>query len=60
MDGLRSLGMAGVTAAEVEAALKELQLPDSVKKDNGEVLRAVVSALEATGYIRTREGVKHG
>ena len=34
-------GMAGVTAAEVEKALKELHVSDSALKDKGEVLRAV-------------------
>jgi hypothetical protein len=46
LDGLKSLGLAGVTAAEVEAALKELRLLDSGKKDNGEVLRAVFLKLK--------------
>jgi hypothetical protein len=41
VDGLRSLGMAGVTAAEVETALKELKVSDSALKENGKVLRAV-------------------
>jgi hypothetical protein len=37
--GLRSLGLAGATAAQVEAALKELGIPED--EDGGEVLRAV-------------------
>jgi hypothetical protein len=41
VDGLKSLGLAGVTSADVDKALKELRVPDSAKKDNGEVLRAV-------------------
>jgi hypothetical protein len=41
MAGLRSLGMAGVTAAQVQAALKELHVSDIENKDQGELLRAV-------------------
>ncbi len=37
--GLRSLGLAGVTAAQVQAVLKELGI--SGDKDEGEVLKAV-------------------
>ena len=39
--GLKSLGMAGVSSAEVEVAVKELHGLDSALKDNGDVLRAV-------------------
>ncbi len=39
LDGLRSLGLASVTAEQVEAASKELHV--SGDKDQGEVLRAV-------------------
>jgi len=38
--GLKSLGMAGVTAVQVEAALKELHVSD-LEKDQGSMLRAV-------------------
>jgi hypothetical protein len=39
--GLRSLGIVGVSAAQVEAALKELRLSDVQHKDEGQALRAV-------------------
>ena len=39
--GLKSLGLTGVTAADVEKALKELQIPATDGKDQGKVLRAV-------------------
>ena len=42
--GLKSLGMAGVTAADVDKALKELQMP--VSQDQGKVLRAVFLKLK--------------
>ncbi len=41
VDGLRSLGLVGVTAAQVQAALKELRVSDTTKKDEGQTLRAV-------------------
>ncbi len=39
--GLKSLGMAGVTAVQVEAALKELHASGAEGKDQGQTLRAV-------------------
>jgi hypothetical protein len=41
--GLKSLGMVGVTAAQVEAAMKALHVSG---KSDGEVLRAVFLALK--------------
>jgi hypothetical protein len=38
VDGLKSLGLAGVTTAQVREALKELKVSDM---DGGEVLKAV-------------------
>ncbi len=46
VDGLRSLGLPGVSSVQVEAALKELGGAVSAKKDNGEVLRAVFLRLK--------------
>jgi len=44
LDGLRSLGMAGVTTSDLEKALKELQMP--LNQDQGGVLRAVFLKLK--------------
>ena len=44
--GLKSLGMVGVTAAEVEGALKELHVSGLDNKDQGAVLRAVFLCLK--------------
>jgi hypothetical protein len=41
LDGLKSLGLAGTTGAEVQKVLKELGMTDSALKDDGKVLRAV-------------------
>lgn len=46
LGGLKSLGMAGVTNADVEKALKELGIPDSALKENGKVLKAVFLKLK--------------
>jgi len=46
VDGLKSLGMQGVTATEVEQALQELHLSDAGGKDKGEVLKAVFLKLK--------------
>ena len=40
INGLKSLGMAGVTATQVQSALKELHISD-MDKEQGAVLRAV-------------------
>ena len=41
VDGLKSLGRAGVTAAQVKNAMDELRLPGGGSKNEGELLRAV-------------------
>ena len=51
LDGLKSLGMAGVTAAEVEVALKTLKVSDSALKDERRGIEGSVPAPEAAGYI---------
>ena len=46
LDGLKSLGLANVTTAEVEAALKDVRPSNSAGKKNGDVLRAVFLRLK--------------
>jgi hypothetical protein len=46
LEGLRSLGLTDVTAAQVGAAVKELYPHGVEKEDEGEVLRAVFLALQ--------------
>ena len=46
LGGLKSLGMVGVTVADVEGALKELGIPDSALKENGKALKAVFLKLK--------------
>jgi len=41
VDGLKSLGLAGVTAADVETALKELHIADAALKSDGTVLKTL-------------------
>lgn len=51
--GLKSLGMAGVTAVQVEAALKELHGLDH--EDQGKVLRAVFLCLKQRDTSQRKE-----
>jgi hypothetical protein len=44
--GLRSLGLASVTTAQVEEAVKELHVPEAACQDQGAVLRAVFLHLQ--------------
>ena len=46
LDGLRSLGLASVTAADVTATIRELFPQGIAGIDEGEVLRAVFLALK--------------
>ncbi len=55
LDGLRSLGLAGVTAVQVEAALKELKVSDT-GKDQGQTLRAVFLHLKRQDISGRGEG----
>ena len=47
LDGLRSLGLASVTATDVTAAVKELYPQGILGIDEGEVLRAVFLHLKS-------------
>jgi hypothetical protein len=53
MAGLRSLGLTGVTVAQVQAALVELRVSDSAQTGNGEVLRAVFLHLKRQDVSRS-------
>jgi hypothetical protein len=46
LDGLRSLGLTGITAAQVATALKELNISTIDQKGNGDLLKAVFLRLK--------------
>ena len=53
--GLRSLGLASVTASQVKSALKKLGVSDLAGKDNAEVLRAVFLHLKRQDTSRAKD-----
>ena len=56
--GLKSLGLATVTAVQVETALKELHMSDMDNKDQGAVLRAVFLCLKRRDTSQTAPKTK--
>jgi len=63
VDGLKSLGMAGVTEAQVEAVLNELHISGEASKHSGEVLKAVFLRLkqrqDTSAPAPTKKGDHH-
>jgi hypothetical protein len=58
VDGLRSLGLAGVTAAQVKRVLDELRLPRGGSTNEGDVVRTVFLHLKGQDFavLRRRFG----